>query len=224
MVRGQAWIGALVSLFSAIGKQLQHPKGPLGKVLFRGMTKSTIAHARWTIGLMEIDRDDDILEVGFGNGANIELLAKEAPNGHITGVEVSKTALEMASKKNAAAISEGRVTLHLVTPGQALPLEDQTFDKACTIATMYVIADPATVFREMHRVLEPGGLAAVTFPVREKFMRFPPTKAEGFHFHELADLEAAFRNAGFTDTRTERNDSVKFGAHCMLGRKAAASR
>jgi ubiquinone/menaquinone biosynthesis C-methylase UbiE len=173
---------------------------------------------------MEIDGDDVILEVGFGNGANIELLAKEAPNGHITGVEVSKTALEMASKKNADAISEGRVTLHLVTPGQALPLEDQTFDKACTIATMYVIADPATVFREMHRVLEPGGLAAVTFPVREKFMRFPPTKAEGFHFHELADLEAAFRNAGFTDTRTERNDSVKFGAHCMLGRKAAASR
>ena len=213
-----------MSLFGVIGKQLQHPDGRLGKVLFRGMTKSTIAHARWTVELMDVGHDDDILEVGFGNGANIQLLASEAPDGHITGVEVSETAIEMASKKNAAAIAEGRVTLHLVAPGHVLPVDDEKFDKACTIATIYVIADPATLFREMNRVLEPGGLAAVTFPVRENFMRFPPAKSEGFHFHELADLEAAFRVAGFTDTRTERNDGVRFGAQCMLGRKPAASR
>jgi hypothetical protein len=75
----------------------------------------------------------------------------------------------------------------------------------------------------MHRVLKPGGLAAVTFPVRENFMRFRPTKAEGFYFHELADLEAAFRDAGFIETRTERNDAVKFSARCMLGRKGASN-
>jgi SAM-dependent methyltransferase len=212
-----------VGLFGVIGKQLQHPKGKVGKVLFRGMTKKTIAHARWTAELMEVDRDDHIVEVGFGNGANIELLAGQASNGHITGVEVSETALEMAAKRNAAAISDGRVTLHVVAPGQALPVDAETCDKACTIATMYVIADPRAVFQEMNRVLKPSGLAAVTFPVREQFMRFRPAKADGFHFHELAELEAAFRDAGFTDTRTERNDAVRFGAHCMLGRKAAAS-
>lgn len=210
-----------MGLIDAIGRQFQHPTGWVGEVLFRGMAKTTIAHARWTAQLMEVEPDDDVLEVGFGNGANIELLASRASNGHVTGVEVSETALEMASKRNAVAISEGRVRLHLVAPGRALPLDDGTFDKACTIATMYVIADPGGVFREMHRVLAPGGLAAVTFPVREAFMRFPPAKAEGFHFHELTDLEAAFRDAGFVDTRTERNDEVRFGAHCMLGRKAA---
>ena len=192
-------------------------------MLFRGMTRMTIAHARWTAQLMEVRPDDEVLEVGFGSGANIELLASQASNGHVTGVEVSETALEMASKKNATAISEGRVKLQLVSPGEALPADDGTFDKACTIATMYVIADPGAVFGEMHRVLKPGGLAAVTFPVRETFMRFRPAKAEGFYFHRLADLEAAFRDAGFTDTRTELNDAVKFGAHCMLGSKAVAT-
>jgi SAM-dependent methyltransferase len=112
------------------------------------------------------------------------------------------------------------VTLHQ-TAGGALPFDDGAFDKACTVATMYVIADPSAVFKEMHRVLEPGGLAAVTFPVRETFMRFKPAKTEGFYLHELADLEAAFRDAGFIETRTERNDAVRFGAHCMLGRKVA---
>jgi ubiquinone/menaquinone biosynthesis C-methylase UbiE len=128
----------------------------------------------------------------------------------------------MASKRNANAISEGRVKLHRAAGG-ALPFDDGAFDKACTVATMYVIADPSAVFREMYRVLKPNGLAAVTFPVREKFMRFKPAQTKGFYLHELTDLEAAFRDAGFVESRTERNDTVRFGAHCMLGHKSASN-
>jgi ubiquinone/menaquinone biosynthesis C-methylase UbiE len=209
-----------MGLLGAIGKQLQHPRGPFGKALFAWMTKKTIAHARWTADLMDVQPDDDVLEVGFGNGANIGLLAQRAPKGRVTGADISTTALEMASKRNAQAISEGRVKLHQAAGG-ALPFDDGTFDKACTVATVYVIADPSAVFREMHRVLKPGGLAAVTFPVREHFMHFKPAGTQGFCLHELADLEAAFRAAGFIEPRTERNDTVRFGAHCMLGRKPA---
>jgi SAM-dependent methyltransferase len=211
-----------MGLFSAIGKQLQHPRGLFGKALFRWMTRTTIAHARWTADLMDVRPDDHVLEVGFGNGANIGLLARRASKGYVTGAEISETAIEMASKTNAKAISEGRVKLHQAAGG-ALPFDDGTFDKACTVATVYVIADPSAVFREMHRVLKPDGLAAVTFPVREKFMRFKPAGTEGFYLHELADLEAAFRDAGFIEPRTERNDTVRFGSHCMLGRKPATN-
>ena len=209
-----------MGLISVIGKQLQHPKGLIGKALFGWMTPKTIEHARWTADLMNVQRDDDILEVGFGDGANIALLAERATNGHVRGAEISKTAVAMASKKNALAITAGRVSLH-EAPGGALPFDDGTFDKACTVATMYVIADPSAVFKEMHRVLKPGGLMAVTFPIRENFMRFKPAQTDGFHLHELADLAAAFRDTGFTDLRIERNDSVRFGAHCLLGRKMA---
>jgi ubiquinone/menaquinone biosynthesis C-methylase UbiE len=193
----------------------------LGRALFGWMTTKTIAHAHWTANLMDVQPDDDVLEVGFGNGANIALLAERASNGQVAGAEISKTAVEMASRRNARAISEGRVTLHEAAGG-ALPFDDDAFDKACTVATMYVIADPSAVFKEMHRVLRPGGLAAVTFPVREKFMRFRPARTDGFYLHELADLEAAFRDTGFIQTRTERNDEVRFGAHCILGHKGAS--
>jgi SAM-dependent methyltransferase len=211
-----------MGLLNAIGKQLQHPKGLFGRALFTWMTTTTIAHARWTADLLDVQPDDDVLEVGFGNGANIALLTQRASTGSVAGAEISKTAIEMASKRNAPAISEGRVKLHQAAGG-TLPFDDGTFDKACTVATVYVIADPGAVFREMHRVLKPNGLAAVTFPVREKFMRFRPARTEGFHLHELADLEAAFRDAGFVETRTERNDTVRFGSHCMLGRKPATA-
>jgi len=211
-----------MGLLSAIGKQLQHPRGLFGKALFRWMSEKTIEHGRWTADLMDVRTDDDVLEIGFGNGANLALLTQRAPKGHVVGAEVSETAMEMASKRNAEAISAGRVRLHRAAGG-ALPFEVGAFDKACTVATAYVIADPAAVFREMHRVLKPGGVAAVTFPIRENFMRFKPTRTEGFYLHELADLEVAFRDAGFVETRTERNDTVRFGAHCMLGRKPDAN-
>jgi SAM-dependent methyltransferase len=209
-----------MKLLNVIGKQMQYPKGFLGKVLFAWMTPKTIAHARWTVDLLVIQPEDKIIEIGFGNGANIELLLQKAKRGTVTGVEISKTAIEMATRKNAKAISEGRLALYLAE-GNQLPTENNVFDKACSVATAYVIEDPAAVFKEMFRVLKPKGRAAITFPVRENFMRFKPVSTEGFYLHELADLEAAFRKAGFVNCRTERNDQVKFGAHCMLGEKPA---
>ncbi|MCK0147262.1 class I SAM-dependent methyltransferase [Arenibacter sp. F26102] len=197
---------------------MQYPRGVFGKILFAWMTRMTIAHARWTVDLMDIQPDDDILEIGFGNGANIKLLLQRAVNGTVTGVEISDTAIEMASRKNAKFISEGKVNL-LKAAGNALPFKDGVFDKACTVATAYVIEDPGAVFREMYRVLKPNGGVAVTFPVRENFIKFKPVAAEGFYLHQLADLEKAFRDAGFMNCKTEYNDQVKFGAHCMLGMK-----
>ena len=207
-----------MKLLKAIGKQIQYPRGVFGKILFAWMTRMTIAHAHWTADLLDVQPDDDVLEIGFGNGANIKLLLQRASRGTVTGAEISETAIDMASKKNAKAISDGKVLLHLA-PGNALPSKDSVFDKACTVATAYVIENPGAVFKEMFRVLKPKGRAAVTFPVRENFMRFKPVATEGFYLHELADLEAAFHNAGFVNCRTERNDRVKFGAHCMLGEK-----
>lgn len=209
-----------MKLFNAIGKQLQHPRGLFGKILFAWMTTMTIEHARWTLDLMDLQPDDDIIETGFGNGANIKLLLQKAARGSVTGVEISDTAIEMASKKNAKAIAEGRVKLHKAA-GNVLPFEPDVYDKACTVATAYVIEDPGAIFKEMYRVLKPNGRAAVTFPVRENFMRFKPVGTEGFYLHELAALEKAFRHAGFVNCRTEYNDRVRFGAHCMLGVKPA---
>ena len=207
-----------MNLLNAIGKQMQYPRGLLGKILFAWMTRMTIAHARWTADLMNIKANEDILEIGFGNGANIKLLIQRAIRGSVTGVEISETAIEMASKKNAKVISEGKVKLHRAE-GNALPFEAGVYDKACTVATAYVIKDPGAVFKEMYRVLKPNGLAAVTFPVRDNFMKFKPVETEGFYLHELADLEKAFRHAGFVNCRTEVNHRVRFGDHCMLGVK-----
>jgi tRNA A58 N-methylase Trm61 len=39
---------------------------------------------------MDVETDDDVLEIGFGNGANLALLTHRAPKGHVVGAEVSE--------------------------------------------------------------------------------------------------------------------------------------
>ena len=208
-------------IWSVIGKQAQHPSGLVGRIVARVMTRTTLPSAMWTAELMEIEPTDRVLEVGFGNGASIEHLTRLANRGHVAGAEVSETMLDVASRRNAAAIADGRVELRQAD-GSSLPFDEGSFDKACTNNTVYILKEPIAVFKEMFRVLKPGGLVAVNFPVRENFMKFRPTRTPGFYLHKLDDLRAAVEDAGFENVRLERTDRVKFGAHCLLGSKPTA--
>lgn len=202
-----------------IGRQAQRPAGLVGRLLLRYMTAKTIAHTHWTVDLLDLRSGDHVLEIGFGSGASIQQIASRVPEGHVAGVDISETAVQTASKRNREAIQRGRVKLR-VGDGASLPFGADRFDKVCTINTMYVIAEPPRTFREMYRVLKPGGMAAVTFPVRETFMKFPPAaRTPGFHFHELPELRSAFEQAGFQGVRLERNDAVPFGGDSILGTK-----
>ena len=205
-----------MGLFELIGRQAQHPEGLLGRIAVRVMGKATAGHVRWTAGLLGPRDDDHVLDVGFGAGASVALLASRVPRGQVTGVEPSRAAIEVAARRNAAAIAAGSVRL-VQAAGGALPFSDASFDKACSVDTVYVIEDPGGLFRELRRVLRPGGLAAVGFPERERFLRLQLTRARGFYPHRLADLEAAFRDAGFANVRVERNERLHTGGVCLLG-------
>ena len=137
----------------------------MGRLVTRFMTRATRAHSTWTADLMDIQPGDHLLEVGFGTGVSIQLLAERTSEGQVAGVEISDTMLEMASKRNATAIAQGRVEL-VKGDGKTIPYTDGRFDKVCTINTVYIVSEPSQLFAELQRVLKPGGFAAVTFTVR----------------------------------------------------------
>ena len=118
--------------------------------------------AAWVIDLLDVQPNDKVLEIGFGPGVGIQLLASPAPAGYIAGVDRSKEMVAQATTRNKKAIESGRVDLRHGSVA-SLPFADNTFDKALAINSMQVWPDAVAGLREMRRVIRPGGEAALGF-------------------------------------------------------------
>ncbi|MEX3687046.1 class I SAM-dependent methyltransferase [Paraburkholderia sp. BR14263] len=120
---GEAIVGAFERvLMRAFGR----PEGILGRLGGMLMAKMNQPCAAWAIGPLEIREHDRVLEIGFGPGAGIQLLAAAAPSGHIDGIDPSQEMLAQATARNAAAIARGRVGLRIGSV-ERLPCEASTF-------------------------------------------------------------------------------------------------
>jgi ubiquinone/menaquinone biosynthesis C-methylase UbiE len=96
-----------------------------------------------------------LLEVGCGIGTDLVRFAKGGAR--VTGVDLAQTAIDLARKNfelNGVAPEELRVA-----NGEALPYGDGSFDVVYAHGVIQYTADPATLIRECHRVLKPGGTA-----------------------------------------------------------------
>ena len=117
--------------------------------------------SRWTIELMNIQRDDFVLDIGCGGGMTIKEIAKITTSGFVAGVDYSKIMVQQALKCNAAAVRAMRVVIKYGNISK-LPFEDESFDKACAIESFHFWPDPIAGLKEVHRVLRPKGLVVIT--------------------------------------------------------------
>jgi SAM-dependent methyltransferase len=97
----------------------------------------------------------EILEVGCGIGTDLVRFA--GAGAIVTGVDLSRTAIDLAAKNFAW---RGLTPRDLrVANGEALPFADASFDVVYGHGVVQYTADPAALVRECHRVLRPGGEA-----------------------------------------------------------------
>ena len=149
-------------LKSILMRTFGRPRGTLGKLGGMIMARTNAAFARSAIGLIDIQPTDKVLEVGFGPGVGIELLAKSAPAGRVAGIDRSTEMLQQAKLRNAAAIAGGLVDLRHGAV-ENLPFEDSTFDVVLAINSMQVSPDVMAGLREIWRVTRPGGRVVLGF-------------------------------------------------------------
>src|SRR5919197_128720 len=116
------------------------PKGILGKLGGIIMARTNQKCAAWVIDLLDIQSNDSVLEVGFGPGVGIELLARSVSEGYIAGVDPSEEMVEQARARNVNAMESSRVDLRYGSV-ERLPFEDNTFTKALAINSMQVWPD-----------------------------------------------------------------------------------
>lgn len=147
-------------LNSTLMRAFGRPTGTLGKLGGIIMARTNAPFARSVISLLEVQPTDKVLELGFGPGIGIQLLANSAPAGRVAGVDCSKEMLEQARARNAEAIERGVVDLRCGS-AEKLPFENGAFDAVLAINSMQVWPDVMAGLREVERVTRSGGRVAL---------------------------------------------------------------
>jgi ubiquinone/menaquinone biosynthesis C-methylase UbiE len=126
------------------------------------MARTNHKCAAWVIDLLDIQPHDTVLEVGFGPGMGIQLLAGSVSAGYVAGIDQSEEMVEQAIIRNSKAIEGGRIDLRHGSV-ESLPFEDNSFTKALAVNSIHVWTDALSGLREIRRVMKAGGIVALGF-------------------------------------------------------------
>lgn len=194
--------------------QFGRPTGFWGHVAgtIMAWTPSNTERIRWTISLLKPQPQDRILEIGFGPGIAIELVSRITTEGLVVGVDHSAVMVQHAARRNAKAVRDGRVVLRHGSVS-ALSLSNWRFDTIFTINSIHFWADPVDRLSELHELLRPGGLIAVTIQPRTR-------QATGETAERIGqEVVANLKRAGFADCRLEMKPTLPVHIACALGRR-----
>jgi SAM-dependent methyltransferase len=115
-------------------------------------------------GFLASLRGGSVLDVGCGPGNALVALARRA--GRAVGVDVSERTLSLARERLRAAACAAEVQQG---DALALPFPDASFDHVVAAGSLHHTGDAARGFRELVRVLKPGGSGFVAVYARPSY-------------------------------------------------------
>ncbi len=148
----------------------------------------------------------DILDVGCGTGANLEMLSEF---GAAQGVDVSAEALAFCRARGLDNVKSGAA--------EALPYEDNSFELATGLDVVEHLDDDLAGLKEMRRVLRPDGRALLFVPAFMFLWGVQDDISNHRRRYTMKSLKQVVRGAGFEIERATYVN-ISFFAPILLGR------
>lgn len=158
-----------------------------------------------------------VVDLGCGGGIDVLLASlKVGPTGKAIGIDMTPEMIERAGR-NAVQLGKGAAPANVdfrLARIEELPLSDGSVDCLISNCVINLAPDKPSVFREMFRVLKPGGRVAVSDIALKQPL--PPEVGQDILAYVgciagailIADYEKELRGAGFSAVRivdTQKN-------------------
>ena len=145
------------------------------------------------IALLQARGSRRIADIGCGTGILADRMAREVQGAHVTGVDMSDGMLAEARRRSS--------TVEWVrAPAEQLPFADGSLDAVVSTSAFHWFNQSAAL-REFHRVLRPGGVAAVATLSPRRLVPvdlLPAVRLPAYDAPDPAAMRRLFTDAGFT--------------------------
>jgi ubiquinone/menaquinone biosynthesis C-methylase UbiE len=139
-----------------------------------------------------------VADIACGTGILADRIERELHPAEVYGVDMSEGMLNQARARSTG-------VQWLRGPAEQLPFDDGALDAVVTTSAFHFFDQPSAL-RDFHRVLAPGGVAAVsTLSARQPRLQGPSTsKWKVAHHPSPAEMRRLFEGAGFTVAEQHR--------------------
>ena len=171
----------------------------------------------------DLHEGERVLDLGSGGGIDVLLSAtRVGPTGRAFGLDMTDEMLALA-RRNA---SEAKATNVEFLKGyiEAIPLPSDSIDVVISNCVVNLAADKPAVFREIARVLRPGGRIGITDIVADDELT-PAERAERGSYVgciagalSFAEFRSGLEAAGMTEVSLTPTHEVTDGMHSVIAR------
>lgn len=173
----------------------------------------------WTRNFCAVPPDGTVLDIGCGGGRNIANMLNAAPGAKFHGIDLSPQSVRKSIAYNREAVRLGQVEIRQGSVEQ-LPYAEQSFDLVTASETVYFWPDPAVNFREVQRVLKPGGVFLICNEVPDtETGRKWADLIDGMRVYSADRLRDFLTEAGFQAITSRTHPNGRW--LCITGRREA---
>ena len=205
----------LSNILKYISNNFSNPSGIGGDISTGIMNLINQKQYKAVLKNLKLEPNNSILDIGFGNGYLLKKIIRQNISVKIYGIEISKDMVQKVQLKNIHSIDSGILKLDLANINKTL-LENDFFDKAYTVNTIYFWKEIEKCFSEIKRILKPNGIFINVIYTKEYLGKILFTK---YDFNKYSVQEIEEMTKGNRMEIIETIEIIKNKSYCIISKK-----